>query len=128
MKLSPDRQFGTLFAVLFALLAGLNWYRGGHVYPWLAIISVLLGIVTLARPSLLRPLNALWMKFAELLHRIVSPVILGAIFFVVLTPVGTVQRLAGRDPMRRKQDRNVHSYWIPRVPPGPPPDSLRNQF
>jgi hypothetical protein len=128
MKLPPDKQFGTLFTAVFAVLAGLNFYRGGHAYPWLVVVAALFGIVTLARPSLLRPLNALWMKFAELLHHIVSPVVLGAIFYVVLTPVGAVQRLFGRDTMRRKPDAQAQSYWIPRVPPGPPPDSLRNQF
>ena len=128
MKLPPDRQFGTLFTIVFAVLAGLNFYRGGHAYTWLAIVAGLFGVVTLVRPSLLRPLNRLWMLFAELLHRIVSPVVLGAIFYVVLTPVGAVQRVMGRDTMRRKLDAQARSYWIPRVPPGPPSDSLRNQF
>ena len=128
MRLPPDRQFGTLFTVVFTALAGLNWYRDGQAYPWLAVAAVVLGVATITRPSVLRPLNARWMQFAELLHRVVSPVVLGAIFFVVLTPVGVVQRLTGRDPMQRKQDKSSRSYWIPRVPPGPPPDSLRNQF
>ena len=117
-----------MFTVVFAALAGLNWHRGGQVYPWLAVLAVLLGVVTVARPSLLRPLNALWMQLAKLLHRVVSPVVLGAVFFAVLTPIGVVQRLAGRDLMQRKRDKSIRSYWIPRVPPGPPPDSLRDQF
>ena len=127
-KLPPDRHFGALFTVVFAGLAALSYFRGGHAYPWLAGASVLIAVVTLAKPQLLRPLNALWMKLAALLHRIVSPVVLGSIFYVVLTPVGLIQRLAGRDTMRRKRDPKARSYWIRREPPGPPPESLRNQF
>ena len=61
-------------------------------------------------------------------HALIGQARKAAIFFVVLTPVGAVQRLMGRDTMRRKLDAQARSYWIPRVPPGPPPDSLRNQF
>jgi hypothetical protein len=127
-KLPPDRHFGALFSVAFAALAAVSYFRGGHAYPWLLGASGLFAIVTLAKPHLLRPLNALWMRLAALLNRVVSPLVLGAIFYVVLTPVGVIQRLAGRDTMRRKRDSQAQSYWIPREPPGPPPESLRNQF
>ncbi len=126
--LPPDRHFGYLFTVVFAALAVMSYFRGGHGYPWLAGAAGTVAAVTLARPSWLRPFNALWMRFAGLLHHVVSPVILGVIFFLVITPVGMVQRIAGRNEMRRNFEPGSESYWIIREPPGPPPESLRNQF
>jgi len=127
-QIPPDRHFGALFTGVFAVLAVVNYFRGGRAYLWLAALCVVFGIVTLARPKLLRPINILWMRFASLLHRIVSPVVLGVIFYVVITPVGLVQRLSGRDALRRRPNPRARSYWLPRAPPGPPPDSFKNQF
>ena len=123
-----DRHFGLVFTTLFVTLAGVSYLRGGNVYPWLVFLGALIGLIALLKPTWLGPFNRLWMKFAALLHSIVSPCVLAAIYFVILTPLGFVQRLAGRDTMRRKFEPRVDSYWIPREPPGPPPESLRNQF
>ena len=128
VKLPPDRHFGLLFTAVFAALASVNYFRGGHAYLWMALVSIFTAIVTLARPRLLRPFNTLWMRLAAVLHHIVSPLILGAIFYVVLTPVGVLQRVTGRDTMRRKTEPEAKSYWIRRQPPGPSPETLRNQF
>jgi hypothetical protein len=68
------------------------------------------------------------MKFGALLHSVVSPLVLGAIYFLVFTPVAWAMRLSGRDILRRKLDSTAQSYWIKRDPPGPAPDSLPNQF
>ena len=127
-KLPPDRHFGLLFTILFAVLAAISYFRGGHAYPWLLSLAAIVAAITLTRPQLLRPFNALWMRLAALLHRIVSPVVLAAIFFLILAPIGIVQRLTGRDALRRMFDPTATTYWIRRDPPGPPPESLRNQF
>jgi hypothetical protein len=87
-----------------------------------------MALVAILKPDILAPLNRLWMKFGELLHRIVSPIVLGIIFFGVITPFGKVMALSRRDPLRRKQDPNLSSYWIRREPPGPAPGSFPNQF
>ena len=68
------------------------------------------------------------MKFGELLHRVVSPVVLGVIFYGVFTPVGFVMRMARRDTMKRKFEPTAPTYWIRRSPPGPAVDSFRDQF
>jgi len=68
------------------------------------------------------------MKLAEILHRIVSPVALGIVFFGVLTPMGFAMRLFGRDTMQRRFDPSARTYWIERDPPGPDPSGLPNQF
>jgi hypothetical protein len=74
------------------------------------------------------PLNRAWMKLGELMGRVVSPVVLGVIFFGVFTPVGLAMRLFGRDAMARQFDRRLNSYWVNREPPGPAEDSYRNMF
>jgi len=123
-----DRRFGSVFTVLFAVLAVLSYFRGGHAYLWLLPLSALTGLVVLINPGILRPLNRLWMKLGGLLHAITSPVVLAVIYFLIFTPFGFVRRLMGRDVMRQRFDPSIDSYWILREPPGPPPESLRNQF
>src|SRR5262244_164651 len=127
-RLPPDRHFGLVFTALFAGLAVLSYLRGGHAFVWLLPLGALTGLVALISPRWLRPFNRLWMKLAALLHAIVSPVVLAVLYFLILTPFGFVQRLAGRDTMRQRIDPRIDSYWISREPPGPPPESLRNQF
>jgi hypothetical protein len=68
------------------------------------------------------------MKFGELLNRVVSPIVMGVIFFAVFTPVAIVMRLAGRDALARGYERAAPSYWKRREPPGPADDSFRNLF
>ncbi len=79
-------------------------------------------------PSLLAPLNRVWTKFGLLLHKVVSPIVLGVMFYLVITPTGLLMRLFGKDPLRLKFDGTAKSYWIPREPPGPKPDSIKDQF
>ncbi len=128
IPLPSNRKFGLLFVVVFGLIAGLVWWRGGSAWPYLAAVSLAFFLTAVAAPHLLRPLNRAWMSFALLLHKVTSPIILGVMFFLVFTPVALVMRVAKRDVMRRRFDRTVNSYWIPRVPPGPPGESLRNQY
>ena len=85
-------------------------------------------LVALAKPVLLSRLNRLWIKLGLLLGKVVSPIALAILLYGVLTPVAIVIRVTGRDPLRLKLDRDADSYWIVRNPPGPPPDSMGNQF
>jgi hypothetical protein len=126
--LPSNRSFGRLFVVVFALIGLWSLWRGGDTYLWWFGAAAIVLIVTLAVPDVLAPFNRAWMKLGELLGRIVSPVVLGFIFFLVITPFGVVKRLTGWDPMRRRFERDTTSYWIERDPPGPDPDSLPNQF
>jgi hypothetical protein len=129
LKLPSDRSFGFTFVVVFALLAGWQaWLGRGAVATTFGSLSAVILAAALLRPSLLHALNIAWMKFGALLHHIVNPVVMGAIYFLVFTPVAWVMRATGRDALRRKLDSSAQSYWIKRDPPGPPPDSLPNQF
>jgi len=126
--LPSDRSFGLTFVVFFALLSAALWWRGASWTIWPACLSLLTLLVTLTRPALLRPLNMQWMRLAELLHRFVSPVVLGLIYFGLFTPVAWGMRLRGRDALSRKFDTGARTYWVDREPPGPDPKSLPNQF
>jgi hypothetical protein len=126
--LPSNRKFGFLFVVVFGLLAGFSWWRGGTAWPFLAGISVAFLLASLVAPGVLTPLNRGWMAFALLLHKVTSPIILGVMFFGLFAPIGVVMRLRKRDLMKRRFDRGAGSYWNPRVPPGPPGESLRNQY
>jgi hypothetical protein len=119
-QLPSDRSFGWTFTVVFALVA--------LFHPWLMVLVVALAAVTLLRAHWLAPLKRAWMKLGELMHRVVSPVILGLIFFGVFTPIGWAMRRAGRDAMARSWDAGAKSYWINRAPPGPAESSFRNMF
>ena len=79
-------------------------------------------------PKLLAPFNRLWARFGLLLHRITSPLVLGIMFFAVITPMGWIMRALGKDLLRLKIDPAATSYWIARTPPGPTPESLKDQF
>lgn len=128
-KLPSNRNFGFLFAGVFSFLSAYAAYQGAEpyrVYGWL-IASVVVGLVAIVAPTVLTPFNKAWMKLGELMGKVVSPLVLGVIFFVLITPVALVTRLFGRDELRLKK-ADVSSYWIDRVPPGPAGDSFNNQF
>jgi hypothetical protein len=125
---SSDRSFGLVIAAVLLLVA-LGPLRHGHTPRWWALaVAVVFALVALAKPALLARLNRLWMKLGILLGKVVSPIALGILFYGVLTPLAVVVRLTGKDPLRLKLDPAADSYWILRKPPGPPPDSMTNQF
>jgi len=127
--LPSERTFGLVFTVIFLLAAGYAWYQD-FSNAWLeAFLGFALAflICTLAVPKVLRPLNKAWYQLGLLMGRFVSPIVLGILFFIVITPVAIVMRLAGRDALLLKK-RNIDSYWIDRNPPGPEPESFKEQF
>lgn len=128
--LPSERRFGALFTVVFSL-AGIyghffkDWSSG--VVVGLFVVSLIFAVVSLIAPAVLAPLNKAWFQLGLLMGKVVSPIVLGLIFFVLLTPVGVIGRLLGRDELRLKK-APVSSWWIDRDPPGPAPDSFKNQF
>jgi hypothetical protein len=128
VRSGSDRSFGIVFAVVFTLIALFPLLHGESVRLWaLAVAAVFAGLAFLW-PSLLAPLNRLWFRFGLLLHKIVNPVVLGVMFFVVITPVAAITRLFGGKLLSLGCDKSLPSYWQRRSPPGPEPDSVRNQF
>ena len=126
--LPSNRSFGTVFVCFFAILAAYAGWKGFAWYIWAATGALLVLVITLAWPNLLAPFNRAWMQLASILHRIVSPLVLGLIYYGIFMPVGLAMRLAGRDALKRNFDAGLKTYWVERQPPGPPADDLRNQF
>lgn len=125
---SSDRAFGIVFSIFFVLVA-LSPLRAHHPIRWWAIAPSGAFLATaLAQPTWLRPMNRLWTKLGLLMGRVISPVITAVLFYAVVTPTGFLFRLLGKDPLRLASDASVRSYWIERRPPGPPPESMPNQF
>jgi hypothetical protein len=91
------------------------------------IAGLTIGLLAIVVPQLLTPFNWIWMRLGDLIGKVVNPVTLGIIFFVLITPIAFISRLFGRDALSLKKS-NVSSYWIDRIPPGPAGDSFKNQF
>ena len=125
---SSDRAFGLVFSTVFAIIAIYPLLGGGAIRIWFLIVAGIFLLLALVAPSVLAPANRVWMKFGELLHRIVSPLALGIVFYATVLPTGLLLRLFDKDPLRLRIDRNAASYWIKREPPGPTAESLNNQF
>jgi len=128
VKAGSDRGFGFVFAGFFALVSALSWWRGHAGWHWTVPLAALFLLVALVYPRLLNPLNKLWLKFGLLLYKVVNPIVLGLLFFLTIMPIGLIMRAFGKDFLRLKVDSSASSYWIDRTPPGPPPQSMRNQF
>jgi len=127
-KLPTNRKFGWFFAAVFFAVAAYAFCEGlSTVAPVALVGAILFAAVTLLCPQLLAPLNRLWYRLGMLLGKIISPIVLGLIFFVLITPVSLVTRLFGRDELKMKK-RCVESYWIDRLPPGHASDSFKNQY
>lgn len=116
-----------MFAGLFAIIAAYLAWSGGTWWPWTVAAAGMLA-AALFFPMVLAPLNRVWTAFALLLYRVVSPITMGLVFFLVVTPIGLFMRARGKDLLRLKRDPAAASYWIVRDPPGPPPQTMRNQY
>ena len=125
---SSDRSFGLVIAGVFLVISASPLFHGGTPRWWASGLAVVFALFAVVKPALFAGLNRLWTKFGALLSNAVSPIVLAVLFYCVLTPVGALMRLTGNDPLRMKRDAGVKTYWILREPPGPPPDSMTNQF
>lgn len=128
VKPPSERSFGITFAVVFAIVGLVPLLHGGTIRLWSLGISLLFLVLAFVAPSALRPLNLIWFKFGLLLHRIVNPVVLGAMFFIAITPMAFVMRRIGKNLLQLEFDPGAKTYWIVRDPPGPSAESVRRQF
>ena len=125
---SSDRHFGLICTAAFLLLGLWPLVHQAPIRRWALVAAAVLLAVSLGRPAALAPLNRLWLRLGLLLQRIVSPVVLAALFFLVVTPTGLVLRWRGKNPLRLRFDPEARTYWIERRPPGPAPDTMARQF
>jgi hypothetical protein len=111
------------------ILAGLfGLWRSSPTLACMFVLAALFALITVTRAQWLAPLNRAWMRFGALLNSIVSPVVLGLIYFGVFTPAALIMRVIGRDAMCRRFDPAARSYWVKRDPAGPSDDSFRNMY
>lgn len=128
VQMGSNRGFGIVFAVLFAAIGLFPLLRGEGPSAWALLSSGTVLAVALAKADWLAPFNKLWFRFGLILHRIASPVVVGLIYVLAVTPTGLLLRAVGKDVLRLRRDPAAESYWVRRSPPGPPPDSMRNQY
>jgi hypothetical protein len=117
---SSDRSVGLVSTAVALIVALWPLTRGHAPRAWALAIGVVLLLVAVARPTL-APFSRAWTRFGLLLHRLVSPVVLGLIYYATVTPLGVMMRLVGKTPLPLRFDPRATSYWIERRPPGPAP-------
>ena len=124
IKISSNRSFGIVFFIVFLVIAIYPIFKSEDVRLWSLIISMIFLILGLINSNFLTPLNKLWFKFGIFLGKIISPVIMGIIFFLVVTPIGLIMRFIGKDVLNLKYHKNK-SYWIEK---NGPKSKMKNQF
>lgn len=128
VDMGSEKSFGIVFAIVFVIIGVWPLFASGGIHIWAIIISIAFLVISFTKPLILRPINILWFRFGLLLHRIVNPLVMGIMFFIVITPIGLVMRIMGKDMLRIKLHKDTSSYWINRSPPGPKAESMRDQF
>ena len=124
VKINSNKSFGIVFFVVFLLIALYPLTNGGEIRIWSVIISLIFLILGLLNSKILAPFNKLWFKFGMFLGKIISPLIMGIIFFLVVTPIGLLMRLLGKDLLNLKYN-DKQSYWIEK---DGPKSKMKNQF
>jgi hypothetical protein len=127
--LPSHRRFGLIFAAIFAAIGLVALIKDKNVLTAIAplIVSVFFGLTAAFIPKALSPLNLIWFRFGELLGKIVSPIVMGILFFGIIAPISLASRLLGRDELRLRR-QPLDSYWIKRPLSGLMAESFKNQF
>ena len=121
---SSNRSFGVVFFIVFLIISVYPILNYGEIRVWALIISSIFLILGLVNSKLLSPLNNLWFRFGIFLGKIISPIIMGIIFYLVVTPIGFLMRILGKDLLNLKYNKN-NSYWIEK---SGPKSKMKNQF
>ena len=124
VKISSNRSFGIVFFVVFLIISIFPLINEGNLRIWALIISIIFLILGLVNSNILTPLNKIWFRFGLILGKIVSPIVMSVIFFLVVTPIGILMRILKKDLLNLKINGN-ESYWIKK---SEPKSKMRNQF
>ena len=125
IKMNSNRNFGLVFFIIFLILGLWPITNGEEIRIWLILLAFIFLILGIMESKLLSPLNRLWFKFGIMLGAIVAPIVMGAIFFIVVTPIGIVMSIIGKDLLNKKHDKKKKTYWIKRIKPT---GSMKRQF
>ena len=124
IKISSNRSFGIVFGILFLLISLYPLLKDEDLRTWSIIVSIIFLLLGLFNSSILSPLNKVWFKFGILLGSFVSPIVMGIVFFLVVTPISLLMRLFGKDVLKLKKN-NSKSYWIEK---SGPKSRMKDQF
>ena len=124
IKISSNKNFGIVFSIFFLLISIYLLLNNNPIYYWSLFVSFIFLVLGLMNSKILSPLNLLWFKFGILLGKIVAPVIMGVIFFLVVTPISIILKIFGKDVLNLKFNNNK-TYWI--VKDGPK-NNMKKQF
>ena len=114
VKMSSNRSFGLLFFIVFLAISLWPLISQEDLRLWAFIIAIIFFVLGILNSKFLTPLNKLWMKFGLFLGSIVAPLVMGIVYFMVVTPVGLIMRSLGKDLLRMKKSKSVATYWISR--------------
>ncbi len=128
IKVGSERAFGIVFAVVFAVIAAWPLLYGMPPRWWALAVAVVFVAAGYLFPIALKPLNIVWFKIGMLMYKVVNPLTMAMLYVTTIIPIGLIMRAVGKDPLRLKMDRSASSYWIERDPPGPEPESMKDQF
>ena len=124
IKLPSNRNFGVVFFIVFLIIALWPFLKGENLRLWAFTISLLFLILGLLNAKILTPLNKMWIKFGEILGNVISPLVMGIIFFGIVTPIGLFLRLIGKDVLKLKKNKK-NTYWIEKDNSN---NNMKNQF
>ena len=124
IKIGSNRSFGIVFFIVFFIISLFPLLQGNDIRTWSLLVSLIFLVLGLINSNILSPLNKLWFKFGLLLGNFISPIIMGLVFFLVVTPTGLFMRFIGKDLLNLKK-KNVKSYWIDKTGPK---SKMKNQF
>jgi hypothetical protein len=124
VQIGYNRSFGIVFFIVFLLIAFYPLINQGNIRIWSVLISLLFLILGIINSKILTPLNKVWFKFGIFLGKIISPVVMGIIFFLVVTPIAFLMRIFKKDLLNLKFNKNS-SYWIEKTDPK---STMKNQF
>ena len=127
---ASNRSFGlTVGGIILAIVAWRYWAdKAGFFTQIFAVLGFVLCVLALIKPSLLAALNRWWFLLGLGLAKVVNPIVLGFLFFLVMTPIGLLKNLFSKNPLGLKWEKEAKSYWIEREPVGPKPESMTDQF
>ena len=111
IKIGSNKSFGIVFSIVFLVIAFWPMLNGNEINYWSLAISITFLILGWANSKILTPLNKIWFKFGILLGNVVSPIIMGIIFFLIVTPTSIIMKILGKDLLNLKKNNN-NSYWI----------------
>ena len=124
IKIGSNRNFGIVFFIVFLIIAFWPLLNSNEINYWSLAISITFLILGLANSKILTPLNKIWFKFGILLGNVIAPIVMGIIFFLIVTPTSIIMKILGKDLLNLKKNNN-NSYWIKKTGPK---NIMKNQF